>query len=118
MFHTNVAPKALLAHLQAGCMGRHTLNLLELHNEMQRYHLEVEGIPEYINMLQDAKKQAGRAGQTIANKTILLFVIMAMLTTDRYPRANNKWEDQAKDQNPNAQCTCAQCMDAQCTPAQ
>ena len=62
MFHTNVAPKALLAHLQAGYMGRHTLNLLELHNEMRRYHLEVEGIPEYINMLLDTLKK-GRASR-------------------------------------------------------
>ena len=35
-------------------MGRHDLNLLELHNGIQRYHLEVEGIPEYINMNEDA----------------------------------------------------------------
>ena len=33
-FYTNFAPKALLAHLQVGCTGRHTLDLLVLHNEM------------------------------------------------------------------------------------
>ena len=32
--YTEVAPKALLAPLQAGCTGRHDLDLLELHNEM------------------------------------------------------------------------------------
>ena len=53
-FYINVVPKALLAHLQAGCAGRHALYLMMLHNEMQCYHLEVEGIPEYINMLEDA----------------------------------------------------------------
>ena len=53
-FYTNVAPKPLLAHLQMGCTVCHTLNLLALHNEMQLYHLEVEGIPKYINMLKDA----------------------------------------------------------------
>ena len=44
--YTEVDPRYLLAHLQAGCTGRHALDLLALHNEMQRYHLEVEGIPE------------------------------------------------------------------------
>ena len=44
--YTEVVPKDLFSNLQAGCTGRHTLNLLEFHNEMQRYHLEVEGIPE------------------------------------------------------------------------
>ena len=65
--YTDVAPKALLAHLQVRCTGRHSLDLLALHNEMQRYQLEVEGIPEYINMLEDSQKQAGRAGRTIAD---------------------------------------------------
>ena len=37
--YTEVDPRDLLAHLQAGCTGRHALDLLALHNEMQRYHL-------------------------------------------------------------------------------
>ena len=39
--YTEVALKDFLSHLQAGCTVRHALNLLALHNEMQRYHLEV-----------------------------------------------------------------------------
>ena len=37
--YTDIAPKALLAHFQAGCTGCHALDLLDLHSEMQRYHL-------------------------------------------------------------------------------
>ena len=33
--YTKVAPKDLLFHLQLGCTGRHALDLLALHNEMQ-----------------------------------------------------------------------------------
>ena len=91
--YTEVAPKDLLSHLQSGCMGRHALDLLALHNEMQHYHIEVEVIPEYINMLEDAQKQAGRAGQTIANETLLLFATTIILITKRYPHANKDWED-------------------------
>ena len=90
MFYTGVAAKALLTHLQAGCTGRHNL--------MQQYHLEIEGIPEYINMLKGAQKQAGRAGRKIANKTLLLFAITEMLITEQSPRTNNEWEDRDKDQ--------------------
>ena len=43
--YTEVAPQDLFAHLQVGCTGRHALDLLDLHNERQHYHLEVEGIP-------------------------------------------------------------------------
>ena len=50
---TEVSPKDIFSHLQVGCTGRHALDLLALHNEMQRYHLEVEGIPKYSNMLEE-----------------------------------------------------------------
>ena len=94
--YTEVDPQDLFAHLQAGCIGRHALDLLALHNEMQRYHIEVEGIPEYINMLEDAQRQAGRAGRTITYDTLLLFASTAMLTSKSFPRANDKWEDRAE----------------------
>ena len=68
---------------------RHALDLLALHNEMQRYHLEVEGIPKYINMLEDAQRQAGRVGHTISDETLLLFASTAILNSERFPRAND-----------------------------
>ena len=63
---------------------------------MQRYHLEFEGIPEYINMLEDAQLQAGQAGRTIVDETLLLFASTAMLTSERFPHANNDWEERAE----------------------
>ena len=94
--YTKVAPKDLLSHPQAGCTGRHALELLALHNEMQRYCLEVKGIPECINMLEDSQRQAGQAGRTISDETLLLFATTAMLTTERFPRANEDWEERAE----------------------
>ena len=76
--YTKVVPKDLFSHLQVGCTDRHALDLLALYNEMQRYHLEVEGIPEYINMLEDAQRQDGQAGRMIADETLLLFASTAM----------------------------------------
>ena len=63
---------------------------------MQLYIHEVEGTPKYINMLEDAKKKMGRSGRTISNETLLLFASTAMLTMERYPRANDNWEDRAE----------------------
>ena len=47
-------------------------------------------------MLEDAQRQAGRAGRKIANKTLLLFASTAMLTTEKFPRANNDWEERTE----------------------
>ena len=63
---------------------------------MQHYHLEVEGITEYINMFEDAQKQAGRAGRTIAEETLLLFASTAMLSIERFLRTNDNWEDRSE----------------------
>ena len=82
--YTNVEPKALLAHLQAGCMGRHALDLMVLHNEMQRYHPEVEETPKYINMIKDAKNQAGIPGSTISNETLYFPVQQCSPWKDTY----------------------------------
>ena len=94
--YTNVSPKYIVFHLQLGCTDRHALNLLVLHNGIQRYHLKVEGIPEYINILEDAQRQASRARQTIADKTLLLFASTEILTSERFPRANDDWEERAE----------------------
>ena len=58
---------------------------------MQRYHLEVEGIPEYMNMLEDAQRQAGWAVRAISDDTLLIFASTAMLTSDQFPRSNDAW---------------------------
>ena len=83
--YTDINPRDLLAHLQAGCTGRHALDLLVLHNEMERYHLEVEGIPEYINMLEDAQRQARQAGHAISDDTLLLFSSTEISQVSGYP---------------------------------
>ena len=83
--YTEVDPQDFFAHLQAGCTGRHALDILALHNKMQRYHLEVEGIPKYINMLEDAQRQSGRVGRTISDEALLLFASTAMPTVSSSP---------------------------------
>ena len=70
---------------------------------MQRYHLKVEGISEYINILNDAQKQTRRAGQNIADETLLLFARKAILATKRYFLSNDNSEDRAGDKNIEAQ---------------
>ena len=91
--YTKVGQKELFSQLQAGCTGQYTLDLLVMHNKIQRYQLEVEGIPEYINMLDNVQRQAGRTGGTIVDETLLLFVSTTMLTSKRFLRTNNNWEE-------------------------
>ena len=47
-------------------------------------------------MLEDTQRQAGQAGRAISDDTLLLFASTAMLTSERFPWANDDWEDRAE----------------------
>ena len=53
----------------------------------------MEGIPEYVNVLEDAQKCSNRAGNPIIEDTLLLIATNAMLLTERFPQADERWED-------------------------
>ena len=96
-FYTDVARRNLIDHLQAQCTGGHAIDILALRDEMRQYHVEYEGIPEYINALEDAQRRAKQAGNdgeyVITNATILLIASTAMLKTQQFPCVNDEWED-------------------------
>ena len=83
----------MLAHLQSMCGGLHALDVLALQEKMHNAHKDSEGIPEYINTLEDGRDKAARAGSPISNNMLVIIATKAMLTTEQYPRANETWEE-------------------------
>ena len=98
-FYTDVEPWELITHLQRHATGRHAFNLLALMDQMRQYHLEHEGVPEYINALEDAQKMAALSDKSndIADGTLLLIASTSILKLQRFPQANENWEDLTKD---------------------
>ena len=88
-FYTEVEPRDLLVHLQDQCTGRHAIDILALQDELRGYHLEHEGIPEYINALEDAQRRAKCAGEdgeyAITDATLLLIASTAMAQNATIP---------------------------------
>ena len=64
---------------------------------MQRYYLDMEGIPEYINAVEDAQNQCKYSGNSITAATLLLISTNAMLCTKRSPHTDESWEDLSKE---------------------
>ena len=62
---------------------------------MRDYHHTAEGIPEYINMLEDAQRSALRidANNPITNASVLVIATSAFLKDNRFPRTSEDWED-------------------------
>ena len=62
---------------------------------MQNAHKECDGIPEYINYLEDAQEKAERAKVPITDTMLMIIATNAMLRTKQYPRAHDEWDELA-----------------------
>ena len=56
----------------------------------------MEGIPKDVNALEDAQKRSKRAGNPITEDTLLLIATNAMLSMERFYRADEIWYDLPK----------------------
>jgi hypothetical protein len=59
---------------------------------MHQYYVQSDGIPQYINMLEDAQKKAKRAGMPIADIELVMMASAAVLAAQYFPREVNNWE--------------------------
>ena len=72
--------------------------MLALQNKIQHYHLDMEGIPEYINTLEDVQKKFKLSDNPITADTLLLIAPYAILLSESFPQAGEIWEDLSKDE--------------------
>jgi hypothetical protein len=54
-FYTHVTAKELIDHLDDNCGGLHSSEVVHLQSEMMSYYAKADGIPEYIDMLEEAQ---------------------------------------------------------------
>ena len=62
----------LLDHLNANCGGLHPSELVSLPTEMMGYYALADGIPEYINMLEEAQRKLARANLPMSDDQLQL----------------------------------------------
>ena len=91
-FYTNVTAKKLIDHLDANCGGLHPSELVNLPTEMMGYYAEADGIPEYINMLEEAQRKLARANLPMSNDQLLAIASTAVLASEHFPRPTDDWE--------------------------
>ena len=96
--YSHQAPRGILEHLWASCSGLSHLDTLALRDSMRTMHVDVQGIPEYINALEDAQKRSKRADpeNAISDHFLMVIATAAMLGSQRLPRADWKWQDLPK----------------------
>ena len=99
-FYTKVTAREIMMHLQQACLGTHAIDALSLQIAMRDYHHTAEGIPEYINMLEDAQRQALRINESnpITDASVLVIASAALLKDGRFARTSDEWENLSPQQ--------------------
>ena len=59
---------------------------------MQRYHLEIELIPEYINKLEDLQAKSKWANNPITNVTLVIIATNVMIVTEQFSCTSKDWD--------------------------
>ena len=91
-FYTKVTALEIISFLDANSGGLHTIDMISLRTNMHQYYVQVDGIPQYIIMLEDAQKKAKRAGMPIADVELVIMALAAVLAAQHFPRKVNDWE--------------------------
>jgi hypothetical protein len=87
-----VSALEIITFLDANSGGLHAVDVLSLRTNMHTYYVQADGIPQYINMLEDAQKKAKRAGMPIADVKLVM-ASAAVLAAQHFPRKVDDWED-------------------------
>lgn len=91
-YYTTVTAKQLIDHLDANCGGLHPSELVTLPTEMMGYYATTDGIPEYINMLEEAQRKLARANLPMSDDQLLAIASTSVLASDHFPRPTDEWE--------------------------
>ncbi len=85
-FYTKVTALEIISFLDANSGGLHAMDMISLQTNMHQYYVQSDGIPQYINMLEDAQKKAKRAGMPIADIELVMMALAAVLAAQHFPR--------------------------------
>ncbi len=78
--------------LDANSGGLHVHNMILLCTDMMQYYVQVDGIPHFIVMIEDAQKKAKRASMPIANIELVMMASVAVLAAQHFPCEVDNWE--------------------------
>ena len=59
---------------------------------MQHYHINSEGISEYINNLKDAQAKAKQVNNPITDVTLVIIATNEKISTEKFSQVNEDWE--------------------------
>jgi hypothetical protein len=75
----------IMALLDTNSRGLHALDMIKLRTDMMQYYVQADGIPQFINMMEDAQKKATRASMPIPDVELVMMALAAVLVAQHFP---------------------------------
>jgi hypothetical protein len=92
-FYSNVTALAIFDHLCKRSGDLHVLDMVSLTIQIGQYYKGTPDIPEYIFLLEDARRKAARACLPITNQTLTNLASTALLAANTFPCTTELWEE-------------------------
>ena len=92
--YSRVSIRDLLNVLTKNAPGTRAPDRIDLINKMQGYFAKAPGIPEYINMLEDAQKRAKAidAKKEVKDETLVDIAVASVVKSGHFQRADEDWD--------------------------
>ena len=90
-FYTAVKALQFFMHLIANCGGLHETDAVIIQASMMKFYNNAKGIPQYINVIEEAQVQAERASLPISDNVLLAIANRARLASIDYSKKTKKW---------------------------
>jgi hypothetical protein len=91
-FYKKVTAREIITFLDANSGGLHAIDMISLRTNMHNYYTQADGVPQYINMLEDAQKKTTRAGMPIADVELVMMASAAVLAAQHFLRKADDWK--------------------------
>jgi hypothetical protein len=91
-FYMKVMALKIMAHLNINSGGLHAIDMISLRLNMTQYYVQVDGIPQFIAMMEDAQKKAKQAGMPIADVKLVMMALAAVLAAQHFLQEVDDWE--------------------------
>ena len=91
-FYSHVTGYDLLRLLETNCGGLHPTELVSLPQDMLGFYARSNGIPEYINELEEARCKLACGNLPMSDDAVLAIASTSVMASQHFPQATDDWE--------------------------
>ena len=95
--YTNVTALKLLDHLTEFCSGLHTIDTVDIPQAMKTLFRNAEGIPQFINSMEEAHRKSKRVKLVISDKYMHAVALKSLLQSGEYETETWEWSKIPED---------------------